>query len=198
MKLIGLTGSLASGKTTAAGFFRKCGCAVFDADEAARRMLDKDMPGYRQFCRQFSRAYLTDDGSVDRVKVAKDVFRRPALRRQLNRILHPPVMRRAKAFAAICRKLRLPAAVLDVPLLFESGMDRLADRTVVISAHPRHLYARARRRGMSVALAKKIMKTQWSDARKRSRADFVVPNNGTPKQMQKLIKEVFQAIITNA
>ena len=195
---IGLTGSLASGKTSAARSFKKCGCAVFDADEVARKLLAKESPVYRRFCRKFGSAYLKPDGSVNRAKVAEAVFGRPALRRQLTRMIHPEVLRRAEAFVVRCRKSGVRAAVLDAPLLFESGMDRMTDVTVVVSSDLKRIFSRVRRRGISLSLAKKILKTQWPDARKRKRADFVVRNSGTLKQLNKIIKEVFQAILKSA
>ncbi|WP_237152985.1 dephospho-CoA kinase [Oryzibacter oryziterrae] len=171
MIIIGLTGSIGMGKTTTAGLFAARGIPVFDADAEVHRLyagplaqaVEAAFPG------------VVDDGRVNRVKLAERVSgNRDALAR-LEAIVHPVVHAAEKAFIDKARQDGAPAALLDIPLLFETGRDRDVDCTVVVSAPDEIQRARVLARpGMTEDRLASILSRQMPDADKRSRADHVI------------------------
>jgi dephospho-CoA kinase len=171
---IGLTGSIGMGKSTAAATLRRLGVSMFDADAEVHRLLgpggaavarvEAEFPGVRNAA-----------GAVDRGRLGERVFGRKAALRRLEAILHPIVRAAEIRFVARARARRLPLAVLDIPLLFETGADALCDAIIVVSA-PAWLQRRRvlRRAAMTPARLAAIMATQMPDREKRRRADFVV------------------------
>ena len=193
MIVVGLTGNLASGKSQAARIFKKHGARVFDADLEARKATAKDRPVYRAIVKIFGKSFLKKDGELHRRKLARHVFSHPGELKKLNTLIHPGVIfeciRRARALRG-----QKGVLVLDVPLLFESGMEGLLDFTVVVRSKKEKIFERARRRGLSRDLAEKILSTQWPPRRKARLADFVVDNNGTVRDLEKKILEVLYKI----
>ncbi|MBI4432640.1 MAG: dephospho-CoA kinase [Candidatus Omnitrophica bacterium] len=195
MTVVGVTGSLSSGKTQVVRFFQKLGAEIFDADEAARAALKKGRPAYRAVVQIFGKQFLKSSGEIDRKKLAGRVFARPDDLKKLNILIHPGVI--FECLEVIEKFRDKPGMlVLDVPLLFESKMEELADVTVVVSASTRRLIERSREKGISPALAGKIISTQWPLQRKKRLADFVIENDGTLKDLEEKVKEVFKKINT--
>lgn len=193
MIVVGLTGSLSSGKTEAGRIFKKLGSQVFDADVAARRAVQKGMPVHRAIVKLFGSAYLLPNGQLDRKKLALRVFSHPKDLKTLNILIHPMVISEClKRIQAL--KARRGILVLDVPLLFESRMENLADTTVLISALAAKTIERSKKKGISSELAKKILSTQWPLSKKKRLADFVVENNGTTAELEAKIKAVMKEI----
>lgn len=173
MKVIGLTGGIGMGKSTAASVFRRAGIPVFDADACVH---DLQAPGGRALP-AIARAFpgTVRDGRLDRAALREAVIGDEAALRRLERILHPMVRRAQRAFLARARREGRPLAVLDIPLLFETGGGAQVDRVVVVSAPRAVQVARVRaRRGMTGAQALAIIARQMPDADKRRRADLVV------------------------
>ena len=173
MVIIGLTGSVAMGKSTAARAFRRLGVPVHDADAAVRRLLEPGGAALGAIARAFPGTVR--NGAADRAELARQVFADKAALARLEKILHPLVRRRTRAFLAVCARRREPLVVLDVPLLFETGGDRNCDLTVAVSA-PAFIQARRflRRPGMTPARLAATLARQTSDADKRRRADVVI------------------------
>lgn len=173
MKVIGLTGGIGMGKSTAAAAFRRAGLPVFDADAEVHRL---QAPGGRAVPR-IAAAFpgAVRGGVIDRARLRAAALADPAAIRTLERILHPMVRAAERAFLARARRARRPAAVLDIPLLFETGGERRVDRVVVVSAPRPVQRARVRqRRRMTDAEIDAIIARQTPDAEKRRRADAVV------------------------
>ena len=173
MVILGLTGSIGMGKTTAAAMLRRCGIPVHDADATVHRLLG---PGGAAVAAVEARfPGVVREGAVDRPALARRVFGDPAQLKRLEAILHPLVRRAERSFLARSVAARAPVVVLDIPLLFETGADRRCDATIVVSA-PRFLQrARVLRRpGMTPERLAAIEARQMPDAEKRRRADFVV------------------------
>ena len=174
MVILGLTGSIAMGKSTAAAMFRRLGAPVFDADRTVHRLLGRGGEAVRSVEHAFPGAAC--DGAVDHRVVAKHVFADPAALRRLEAILHPLVLHYQSLFLRSAARRRADIVVLDVPLLFEVGIDRSCDAIVVVSAPHRVQYGRLRRRpGMSRERIEAVLSRQMPDAEKRRRADFIVP-----------------------
>ncbi|EWY40577.1 dephospho-CoA kinase [Skermanella stibiiresistens SB22] len=173
MLVLGLTGSIGMGKSTAARMLRRLGVPVHDSDATVHRLLARGGAAVPRIDREFPG--VVRDGAVDRQALGAVVFRdTPALRR-LEAILHPLVKRSQRRFLGRCAARRDPVAVLDIPLLFETGGERRVDAVIVVSAPAAIQRARVLARpGMTSDKLAGILKRQTPDREKRRRADFVV------------------------
>jgi len=173
MFVLGLTGSIGMGKSTAANMFRALGVPVHDADATVHRLLEEDRSVRRAIADRFPGT--VSEGVVDRQALGAAVFSDPQARRDLEAILHPRVRQATEGFLRRHRVMGTPLVVLDIPLLFETdGADRV-DGVVVVSA-PAALQRRRvlARPGMSEEKFAGILASQIPDREKRHRADFVV------------------------
>jgi dephospho-CoA kinase len=171
MIVLGLTGSVAMGKSTTAGFFADEGVPVHDADSVVHRLYEGDavpvveaaFPG------------TTADGKIDRVKLGSRVMGDLAALRQLEAIVHPMVQDAERRFLAEAEAKGAPVVVLDIPLLFETGGDSRVDAVVVATAPAEVQRARAMSRsGMTEQRLAAMLARQMPDSEKRLRADFLV------------------------
>ena len=182
MIIIGLTGSVASGKSTVAGWIAECGIAVHDADSAAHSLLAADGAAVPDIIARFGQSVLADDGGVDRKKLGNHVFEHPQDRKILESILHPMVRQHRDQFLADHRLSGSKIVVLDVPLLFETGGDALCDYVIVVHASEDIIWRRALARpGMTENKLAGILKTQMPASEKCQRADFVLDTDLSPE-----------------
>ena len=173
MKVIGLTGGIGMGKSTAARAFRRAHIPVFDADAAVHRLQAPGGAALPAIAATFPGTVT--GGVLDRARLRTAVVGNEAAMRQLEAILHPQVRRMERAFLAQARRARAPAAVLDVPLLLETGGEARVDLVVVVSAPRSVQIARVRRRrGMTDEQAAAIIARQMPDSQKRRRAGLVI------------------------
>lgn len=180
MIVLGLTGSLAMGKTWTAGRLRRLGVPVFDADRASRRLTEPGTAAALAVAAAFPDA--ARDGRVDRDRLARIVFADPRALARLEAIIHPRVAAERRAWLRRQALRRSPLAVLDVPLLFETGGERGCDAVLVVSAPAFLQRQRAlRRSGMDGARLAAALARQLPDRVKRRRADFVVPTGMGPR-----------------
>ncbi|WP_419728465.1 dephospho-CoA kinase [Lichenicola sp.] len=174
MRILGLTGGIGMGKSTAASALRRAGLPIFDADATVHAL---QAPGGRAVAAIGRLIPATvRDGRIDRAALRRAVIADDALMLRLERIIHPMVRAEQKRFLARMRRAGHAWAVLDIPLLFERGGDRLCDLVLVVSA-PQALQmgrVRRRRRGMSPAEAESLIARQMPDIEKRRRADVVI------------------------
>jgi dephospho-CoA kinase len=173
MIVLGLTGGIGMGKSTAAAAFRRARIPVFDADAAVHRLQARGGRAVRAIEAAFPGTVR--DGAVDRMALRQAVLGNPDALARLEGILHPMVQQEERAFVARARRRGNRAVVLDIPLLFETGGDARVDRVVVVSA-PRSVQmqrVRARRR-MNAADIAAVIARQMPDAEKRRRADVIV------------------------
>jgi dephospho-CoA kinase len=173
VKVLGLTGSIAMGKTTAARMLRRLGVPVHDADAAVHRALGKGGAAVPEIARLWPNAVT--DGAVDRAALGAEVFEDPQALDRLEAIMHPLARRSSEAFLARHRRLRTPLVVLDIPLLFETGAEARCDAVAVVSA-PDWLQAQRvlARPGMTPERLEAIRARQMPDREKRRRARYVV------------------------
>jgi len=173
--VIGLTGSIGMGKSTAAAMLREMGLPIFDADATVHKLMARGGAAVAAVEEAFPG--VVADGAVSRPELGKRVFGDAAALRRLERILHPRVGDAERAFLAGVARSRRQFAVRDVPLLFETGGEKRCDATIVVSA-PAHIQ-RARvlaRPGMTEERLQQVLSKQMPDARKRRLADYVVPS----------------------
>ena len=195
--IIGLTGGIASGKSTVARLFRAWGAYVADADEISRHALDPGTAYYERTVTAFGRGILLQDGVVDRKKVASIVFSDPEALAVLNGIIHPYVhetLRSDSERAFAERPDRM--IVWDVPLLFEAGYDTETAKTVVVTARQSIRVRRiAERDGSTKAAALRRIRAQMPDREKVRRADFIIKNNGSLSELEQRTREVFDELL---
>lgn len=179
MILVGLTGGVATGKSTVAKMFQHCGAVVIDADQLAHAAVEPGKPAWRDLVRTFGRTVLNPDRTVNRQSLGAIVFRNKTMLRRLERIIHPRVAREQARLTKQAMKHNARAVVIyDVPLLFEAGIDRRVDATIVVTANQQTQIARLKKRnGLSRAEALRRIKSQMPLADKRRSADYVI--NGT-------------------
>lgn len=194
MVLIGLTGGVATGKSTVAAMFRRCGAIIIDADALARMVVQPGKPAWREIVKLFGKAVLNPDRTIDRRALGDIVFRDLAKLKKLERIIHPRVAREQR------RLVRLAAAqdphavvVYDVPLLFEAGIQKTVDYVVVVHANRDTQIARLRKRdGLSRAEALRRIKSQLPLAQKRRLADVVLDGTMSKRGLFRQVKALFQ------
>ena len=174
MIVLGLTGSIGMGKSTAAAMLRRLGVPVFDADLVVHRLLAASGAAVPPVSAAFP-GVGTEDHGIDRVLLGQRVFTSSAALKRLEAILHPMVAAEEKRFLARSRARRVPLVVLDIPLLFETGAERRCDYVLVVSAPALVQRQRVMRRpGMTEIRLNTILRKQMPDHQKRLRADFVV------------------------
>ncbi len=175
MLIAGLTGSIGMGKSAAAARFRERGIGVFDADAEVHALYSGPL------AQEIEAAFpgTTSDGSVDRAQLSKVLLASPARFKDLEALVHPRVRDAQRAFLQREAAKGARVAVLEIPLLFEGGADKLTDLTIVVSANASVQRARVLARpGMTDAKFHEIVRRQMPDEEKRKRADFIVDTNG--------------------
>lgn len=190
MIVLGLTGGIAMGKSRAAAAFRLCGVPVFDADAVVHALTGPDGGALAEVAAAFP-GCLGVDGGVDRQRLGRLVLGEPALLRRLEGILHPRVRAAEGGFLRRCRRAGEPLAVLDVPLLLETGGETRVDAVVVVSANARLQRERALRRpGMTEAKLARILAKQVPDAPRRRRADYLIPSGADRGQLMAAVHRI--------
>lgn len=176
MKTIGLTGSIGMGKSTASMFLRRLGVPVYEADNEVHKMYAAGGAAVAPIAKAFPTAIR--GGAVDRGMLSEILRQAPTRVRELEAIVHPLARRAQRRFLSNAAMRRCPVAVLDIPLLFETGGDLRCDAVIVVSA-PAFLQRQRvlRRSGMTPAKFELLLGRQMPDAEKRRRADFVIETN---------------------
>jgi dephospho-CoA kinase len=176
MLIVGLTGGLATGKSTVARLFRECGAIVLDADVLARQVVQPGKPAWRDIVRHFGRGVLRPDQTLDRKRLAGIVFADRAKLRRLNRIVHPRVAReQAKFTSELARKDPHAMVVYDAPLLIEAGAYKRMDQIIVVTADQATQIARLQSRNhLPRSEALRRIQAQMPLAKKRQLADYIL------------------------
>jgi dephospho-CoA kinase len=193
MFILGLTGSLGMGKSTTARFFAEEGVPVHDADAVVHSLYE----GKAVAAIEAAFPGTTAGGKVDRAKLAARVLGDDVAFKRLEAIVHPLVHEAERRLLAEAEARGEKVAVLDIPLLFESGGDRRVDAVVVVSAPPDVQRARALERpGMTMDKLKAILGKQMPDAEKRRRADFVVDTSQGFDAVRAQVRAILDAVAT--
>ena len=193
MVILGLTGSIGMGKSTAADMFRALRIPVCDSDAQVHRLMSAGGDAVDPVEAAFPG--VVSDGGIDRAALRERVFGDAEALARLESIIHPLVTDARNRFLMHCASRRVALVVLDIPLLFETGNDRYCDATMVVTA-PAFLQ-RARvlaRPGMTPETLAKILAHQMPDGEKRRRADFVVPSNLGRGVTLRRIKEIVKLL----
>jgi dephospho-CoA kinase len=192
MKIIGLTGSIAMGKSEVAKIFAAHGIPIFDADKEVHALYDSKEGA--DLLRPFVPQAIVSD-RIDRQKLTAIVMENKSLLEQLEPLVHAKVAERRKDFLNKARKEDARLVVLDIPLLFEKDAAADVDLTIVVSASPDLQRRRAHARpGMTGAKLDMILARQMPDAEKRKRADIIIDNNGTLDDLRRVTEAVIQRL----
>lgn len=200
MILVGLTGGVATGKSTVAAMFRRYGATVIDADQLAREVVEPGKPAWRHIVRAFGTGILRPDRTLDRHALADIVFRSPRKLRRLERIIHPRVARlQSRLTRAVAERQPDAVVIYEVPLLFEAGVDKRVDAIIVVSADRRAQMERlVRRTGLSRTEIMRRIKTQMPLAEKRRRADVVLDGTLPLSKLRRLIEHLYAQLQNRA
>ena len=196
MLIVGLTGGVASGKTTVSRVLKEEGAYIIDADQMARELVRPHTPAWKKLVKAFGKDILREDGSIHRKKLADKVYADLGQRKLLNQILHPRIRkemeRRAKE---IGQKDPEAVVVIDAPLLVELGDHRKMDKLVVVTSTRTQQIERLKERdGISPEQALRIFSSQMTVEDKVKLADFVIRNEGSFQETKKKTREVFQEL----
>ena len=196
MILVGLTGGIATGKSTVAGLFKRCGATVIDADALAREVVQPGKPAWREIVRIFGKAALNTNRTLNRQALGAIVFGHPTKLRYLENIIHPRVAREQARLTKQAARIDPHAIVIyDVPLLFEAGIEKRVDKTIVVTADRETQIARLNQRnGLSRAEAIRRIKTQMPLADKRRRADYLLNGTLPLPQLKKQVRLLHQSL----
>lgn len=194
MDLIALTGGVGSGKSTVAAILRELGAVVIDADEAARAVVEPGTEGFREVVEAFGEKVVRD-GRLDRQALADIVFADDAARQRLNAIVQPRVRDRMAEQQQEAEARGEPRAVLDIPLLYENGLDA-AFPTVIVVWVPAEVQVRrlVEGRGFSEADARARIAAQQPIDEKREKASYVVDNSGSPEETRRQVVDIWARI----
>ena len=195
MITLGLTGSIAMGKSTAAAMLQQMRIPVHDSDAAVHYAYNHDKNFQRQIYEHFPECYDRKTKSIDRKKLAEIIYSDAWQKQLLENLLHPRVWQSQKNFLRKCARLKQDIAVLDIPLLYETNADLKCDAVMVVTAtyHIQKMRVMARP-GMTEEKFHKILNSQMSDAEKRGRADWVIHSGLGRKKMFQDIQSVLREI----
>lgn len=187
---VGLTGGIASGKSTVSKILRELGAVVIDADQLARDVVAAGTPGLAAVVEEFGPEVLTPDGELDRPAVADLVFGDDAARKRLEAIVHPLVFEEITRLEAEAPEGAV--VVHDIPLLAESGRADSFDAVLVVDAPPEvQLQRMVQDRGWSREDAESRMAAQASPEERRALATYVIENNGTRDELRRQVEKVY-------
>lgn len=198
MKIIGLTGGIACGKSTLCDMMRELGARVIDADQISHDLTRPGGDALPAIREAFGEFVFYPDGCLNRNTLASIIFQNEEERSKLNAALHPLIAERMRGEIEDCRKMGALIVVLDVPLLFEAGLEELADLTVCASASPERQMERLRKRdGLSEQQSLNRINSQWPLAEKEKRSDVVIRTDKPLDELQAEVQKLYHAWVSS-
>jgi len=193
--ILGLTGGIATGKSTVTGLLRERGIPVVDADAIAREVVEPGMPAYEAIVRHFGQEILQPNGQLDRKKLGEIVFSDEAERQVLNAIVHPEVRRVMREQAVEAEAAGAPIVFMDIPLLFESKLQHMVEKIVVVYVpESTQLERLIERDELDEDQARKRMNAQLPIEEKKAWADYVIDNQGSREETARQVDELLLKI----
>ena len=197
MTIIGITGSIASGKSTVTKFFIDLGAHLIDWDVIGHEVMRPQMNAWKGVVEYFGEEILNEDQTVNREILGQLVFNKPEELQKLNQIVHPEIF---KEDARLVQKIKKedPNAIIvkEIPLLTAESKNMLVDKAVVVCATEDNQIKRLGKRGLSEEDAKKRIASQLSTEEKLKFADFVIYNDGSMEETRRQVKEIYNQIVS--
>lgn len=195
MVVIGLTGGIGTGKSTASAYLKELGASVWDADLVARQVVEPGRAGAGAIRQTFGAEYFDAEGNLLREKLASRIFNDPDAREQLNALLHPAILADMDEWIARSRVGGVALAVVDAPLLFETGIDKKVDEVWVVSCGVDEQVRRMMERGLDYEAAMKRIEAQMSDRERRARARRVIDTNCPVEDTRRMLQALYQEVL---
>lgn len=200
MQLIGLTGGIATGKSTVSAMLKKAGAIIIDADRIARAVVKKGLPAHREIVAQFGTEVLLPDGEINRTLLGDIIFKDHLKKQLLNSIVHPHVKKEVnRQIKQIEKKHRQAVVILDIPLLIEAGMhDDLSEIIVVYAPQDAQIKRLMQRDHISEADALARVKSQMPIEEKKQQATLVIDNSGSIDHTREQTLDMFRRLKDSA
>lgn len=187
--VVGLTGGIGSGKSSALAEFKRMGAQTVSLDDVAHRQAQPGGVGFRAIVRTFGRQILGPDGRIDRRALGERVFQRPRLLRRLENITHPPILREMNRHLSRLKGV----VVIDVPLLYEKKLANRFDATILVSCRRTRQISRVQKRdGMEMSSIQRRLDAQWPMRVKKQLADYILNNDGTLTMLRAQVRSVYE------
>jgi dephospho-CoA kinase len=195
MIIVGLTGSVGTGKSTVTKFFRELGAYIIDWDELAREVIRPHLKAWGKIVEYFGKDFLNEDLTINRQKLAEIVFSDKKKVAKLNQIVHPEVFKEDERITNEIKSLDPDALIIkDIPLLFELTRPVFVDKVVVVSASEQTQLRRLEEKGMSREDAQNRIRSQLPLEEKIKSADFVINNDGPLEETKKQVEEIYSLL----
>ena len=197
MIFVGLTGGVATGKSTVAKMLERCGALVIDADVLAHQVMEPGKPAWRAIVKTFGKAVVNPDRTINRPALGAMVFRNRAKLRLLEKIIHPRVAReQARLTRLAARKDPHAVVIYDVPLLYEAGIDARVDKVIVVTADRETQISRLKtRNGFTRAEAIRRIRNQWPLRNKVAAAAYVLEGTPARPRLFTLAKSLYRELV---
>lgn len=196
MQVIGLTGGIATGKSTVCAILENAGAVIIDADRIARKLVKKNLPAYRQIVDTFGKSILLPDGEINRTALGDLIFNDPRKKQLLNKIVHPQVGKETdRQLKRIEKNNPHALVILDIPLLLESGLHKNLSEVIVVYT-PEHIQINRlmQRDHISQENALARIRSQMPIEEKKKLATIVIDNSGMLEDTRKQTLEIFQRL----
>lgn len=193
-RILGLTGGIASGKSTVAKLFKEHDAVVIDADKIAHQIMTPGQPGLQAIVATFGGEYLASDGTLDRRKLGQLVFSDQQALTTLNQLTHPLIRQEIIRLIKQAQEQQVALIVLDVPLLFETGYEQICDAVLVVDVAPEIQIQRVMQRDhLDEAGAKARIAAQMNHDERLRRADFVIDTSKTVEELPQTFEQLYQS-----
>lgn len=195
MKLVGLTGGIASGKSTVAKILQSLGAAIVNADDLAREVVEPGHEAWKEIVASFGAEILQSDQTLDRQKLRTLIFNQPEARKRLESIIHPRVRALAEERIRQYAAAGYPVVIYEVPLLFEGNLQEWLRPVILVACDVETQNARLRKRDhLTAADAEKHIAAQMSLKDKRRLADYVIENNGSLEDLERQTRQILEEL----
>jgi dephospho-CoA kinase len=193
--VVGLTGGIATGKSTVAAMFAARGAAVVDADRITHALQEPGQPCHREIVKAFGTGILDEAGRIDRRRLGAIVFADPTVRRRLESIMHPAIREASQAEIRAAGAANRSVCIVDAALILETGQQQRFQVIVLVSApEDAQLSRLVHTRGLTEAEARRRIRSQWPEAAKAALADFVIDNGGDLAATEAQVSRIYAAL----
>lgn len=200
MLLVGLTGSIATGKSTVSEMFRRKGAEIIDADHIAREVVEPGTEGLARIVREFGHGMLDEEGKLNRERLGARIFQNPAEREKLNRLLHPLIVDCMRAKTEKIKKEKDPDLLIwDVPLLIEGNLTQWVEAVILVYT-PKEIQLERlmKRNALSKEEAEKRILAQMDIEEKKKYADYMIDNRGTLSETERQVDQLWKQLISKS